>query len=188
MPGGSGIYRFEAVRNATLVPAPGRSIIKIPDATPGIIAANAQSDEQALLAKVRYNRLVDIFLGITCYSLQNHLRTTVRDMGQIETDEIYLGLSQNGCQFVVPVQAKGGSDLHSAVQIRQDIALCSEKFPQFDCRPVGAQFMTNGVIALLEFKFEEGEIVVSKERHYRLVSPDQISEEELRQYKSYSKE
>src|SRR5271157_4057421 len=34
------------------------------------------TDEQALLAKVRYTRLIDTFLGITAYSLQNHLRTT----------------------------------------------------------------------------------------------------------------
>ena len=45
-------------------------------------------DGPALLAKVRYNRLVDIFIGITCYSLQNHLRTTVRSIGQVEIDEI----------------------------------------------------------------------------------------------------
>jgi len=48
--------------------------IKIPDATPEIVAAYALSDEQALLAKVRYNRLLDIFLGVAAYSLQNHLR------------------------------------------------------------------------------------------------------------------
>lgn len=46
------------------------------------------SDEQALLARVRYNRLLDIFLGLATYSLQNHLRTSVTDIGQIEVDEI----------------------------------------------------------------------------------------------------
>ena len=56
---------------------------KVPDATPGIVAQYALSDEQALLARVRYNRLIDIFTGVTCYSLQNHLRTTVIEMGQI---------------------------------------------------------------------------------------------------------
>lgn len=64
---------------------------KVPDATPGIVAKYAFNDEQALLAKVRYNRLVDIFTGVTCYSLQNHLRTTVSEIGQVETDEIYVG-------------------------------------------------------------------------------------------------
>lgn len=52
------------------------------------------SDEQALLAKVRYSRLVDIFLGIAAYSLQNHLRTSVVGIGQIEMDELYVGIVQ----------------------------------------------------------------------------------------------
>jgi len=40
----------------------------------------ALGDEQALLAKLRYNRLLDIFTGVVCYSLQNHLRTNVPGM------------------------------------------------------------------------------------------------------------
>jgi hypothetical protein len=47
---------------------------------------------------LRYNRLIDVFIGVTCYSLQNHLRTTEPRIGQFETDEIYvntdLGRSQ----------------------------------------------------------------------------------------------
>ena len=65
---------------------------KIPDGTPSIVKKHSISDEQALLAIVRYNRFIDIFLGIACYSLQNHLRTTVTGIGQIETDEIMLVL------------------------------------------------------------------------------------------------
>ena len=79
--------------------------VKIPDATPEIIAKYALSDEQALLARVRYNRLIDIFLGVTTYSLQNHLRTTVKGVGQIEIDEIYLGIDRYGAHYVMPVQA-----------------------------------------------------------------------------------
>ncbi len=68
--------------------------IKIPDATPEIVSAYALSDEQALLAKVRYNRLLDIFLGVATYSLQNHLRTTVTGLGQAEIDEIYVAIDR----------------------------------------------------------------------------------------------
>ncbi len=58
-------------------PDPMLATIKIPDGTPSIVKKYSVSDEQALLTIVRYNRLIDTFLGITCYSLQNHLRTTV---------------------------------------------------------------------------------------------------------------
>ena len=85
-------YRFRLVEvgGTTIKPRQDLAAIKVPDATPEIIAAYALGDEQALLARVRYNRLVDIFLGLTTYSLQNHLRTHVKGMGQIEIDEIYV--------------------------------------------------------------------------------------------------
>lgn len=138
-------YRFDLVRDAPIMPNEQVLPTKIPDATPGIIAHYALTDEQALLAKVRYNRLIDIFIGVACYSLQNHLRTTVPGMGQVETDEIYVGVDKRGVQYVIPVQAKGGKDKLSIVQIEQDIALCSAKFGDLVARPVACQFLHNDV-------------------------------------------
>lgn len=69
---GRGSYLFRLVKVNRILPNPGLATIRIPDATPSIVSACAMSDEQALLAKIRYNRIIDIFLGITCYSLQNH--------------------------------------------------------------------------------------------------------------------
>lgn len=73
---GRGLYAFETRTDARILPDPLMTVTKIPDATPGIVAKYALNDEQALLTKLRYNRLIDIFTGVTCYSLQNHLRTT----------------------------------------------------------------------------------------------------------------
>ena len=74
-PAGRGLYSFVAAAQASIVPRADYAETKIPDSTPGVISKYALSDEQALLARLRYNRLVDVFLGLTCYSLQNHLRT-----------------------------------------------------------------------------------------------------------------
>ncbi len=177
-------YRFRLVGlgGTTIVPREDIAATKIPDATPEIISAYALGDEQALLAKVRYNRLIDIFLGLTTYSLQNHLRTQVKGMGQIEIDEIYVGLNRQGAHFVVPVQAKGGSDKLSPVQTMQDLACCKAKFPDLVCRPVSAQFMTDDVIALFELTVEGDSVLVVEERHYRLVPSDQIDADTKRQY------
>ena len=95
-------------------------------------------------------------------------------MGQIEIDEIYVGLNRNGAQYVIPVQAKGGSDKLSPVQTMQDIACCKAKFAELICRPVSAQFMEDGVIALFELTVEAGRVLIVEERHYRLVPSDQI--------------
>jgi len=183
-PAGRAKYRFRLSGRNRIVPRDDLVAVKIPDSTPEIIAAYALSDEQALLAKIRYNRLVDIFLGIATYSLQSHLRTTVKEMGQIEIDEVYVGVNRNGQQFVVPVQAKGGSDQLAVIQTKQDIACCRKKFPHLTCRPVSAQFMAGDVIAMFELTIEGDEVKVLEEKHYRLVPSDQIQDEDLKLYSS----
>ncbi len=175
-------YRFRLASAHRIIPNERLVTIKVPDATPEIITTYALSDEQALLAKVRYNRLIDIFLGVTTYSLQNHLRTTVKNIGQIEIDEVYVGVDRFGRQFVIPVQAKGGTDKHGVVQTSQDIACCTEKFPNLICRAVSAQFMSNARIALFELMIEDGDIKVAEERHYQLVAGADISASELAGY------
>ena len=141
-------------------------------------------DEQALLTKIRYNRLIDIFLGITAYSLQNHLRTTVTGVGQIEIDEIYVAINSNGMQFIIPVQAKSGSDQLAVVQTKQDIGYCTEKFPELICRSISAQFIEKNLIAMFELTIEEGEIKIIHEKHYKLVPADQIYESDLQNYRT----
>lgn len=143
----------------------------------------SQDDEQGLLAKVRYNRLVDIFTGVTCYSLQSHLRTTVPNVGQVETDEIYVGVDRRGAQYVFPVQAKGGRDRLGIVQIEQDFALCEDRFPNLICRPIAAQFLADDVIALKAFEKQNEIVRVVLEKHYRLVPSDSVSAEDLATYR-----
>ena len=180
-------YRFSLVPVNRILPNPALRVIKVPDATPEIIGAYALNDEQALLAKVRYNRLIDVFLGVTAYSLQNHMRTTVKGIGQIEIDEVYVGLDRHGAQFVIPVQAKGGKDQLAVVQTKQDLACCAEKFPTLLCRSVSAQFIDmddkrNKKIAMFELAIEDGRVVIVDEKHYRLVPSSEIGPDELKAY------
>ncbi len=181
-PSGRSRYCFVAKNVLHILPHPLMTVVKILDATPGIVAKYAKGDEQSLLAKLRYNRLIDTFTRVTCYSLQNHLRTTVEGIGQVETDEIYVGVDRNGIQYVFPLQAKGGSDKIGITQIEQDIALCGAKFPQLVCRPLAAQFVGDDHIALFEFAQGEEGVRLHREVHYRLVSQDSMTEEDMRNY------
>jgi hypothetical protein len=181
-PAGKGKYKLVIVKQSVIAPSSILAETKIPNATPGVIATYSLNDEQSLLAKLRYNRLIDIFTGLTCYSLQNHLRTTLRDGSQVETDEIYIGLDKRGAHYALPVQAKGGKDKIGIVQIEQDFELCSIKFPRLVCRAIAAQFMEDNLIALFEFEQTKDGIKVSSEKHYRLVRSDELSPEELQSY------
>lgn len=185
-PAGRALYKFVAIIDRPLVPQPLLAQTKVPDSTPGIVEKYSLNDEQALLAKVRYNRLVDIFTGVTCYSLQNHLRTTVAGLGQVETDEIYVGIDRRGAQYVFPVQAKGGTDKLSIVQIEQDFAICAQKFPDLICRAIAAQFMPGEIIVLFGFEISEEGVALTDEKHYKLVPPDGITSDDLRTYQKRS--
>jgi hypothetical protein len=177
-------YRFRLAKENRVVPNPNLSVIRIPDNTPEIIAAYALDDEQALLAKVRYNRLIDVFLGLTSFSLQNHLRTSVKGIGQIEIDELYIGLDKYGCHYVIPIQAKGGSDQISAVQTAQDTAWCLQKYPTIRCRAISAQFVSSDLIALFELKIEDDQLRVIEERHYKLVPASELDRTAIVNYRN----
>lgn len=180
---GRGRYRFRLVSANRVRPRTDLVRTSVPDATPELIRAYALDDEQALLAIVRYNRLIDIFLGLTTYSLQNHLRTTVRGIGQIEIDELYVGIDRHGCHYIIPVQAKGGTDQIGIVQTNQDIRWVESRYPDLRCKAIAAQFMDDQVVALFELTLQDDEVRVVQERHYKLVPADQLDPAEIRNYR-----
>ncbi len=186
---GKGAYEYRLARKAKVVASDPetREQIKILDNTPEVLVLYAPSrDEQALLTRVRYNRIIDIFLGLTCYSIQNHYRTTVENIGQIEVDEIYIGFNKHGGHFVIPCQAKSPGDKFGIVQLYQDISLCAAQYRNAVARPVGLQFTGPNSVAALELSVrEENEILSLKivdEKHYLFVRGSEISDSDIAKY------
>lgn len=177
-------YAFVLVKLNRVVPRSDLLTIGIPDATPEIIRAYALDDEQALLAIVRYNRLIDTFLSLTTYSIQNHLRTTVKGVGQIEIDELYFGIDKHGCHYVIPVQAKGGSDQISVVQTKQDVGWCAQRYPRMRCRAISAQFMSDERVAMFELAIQDDMVKVVEERHYKLVPASSLDADAIVKYRA----
>ena len=181
---GIGSYEFRLAASAKIEPTRNRQKIKVPGATPEIIKRYAHgTDEQALLTKVRYNRLIDVFTGLTCYSIQNHLRTTIVNVGQIEIDEIYVGINKKGTHFVIPCQAKSPGDQFGIAQVMQDIEFVKIKYPHAICKTIALQFLSINEVAILELAVEETNEIfhlsVVDERHYHLVGKDEISDDEI---------
>ncbi len=190
-PGGNAVYTLRTVPFNLIEPRKGLRTIRLPDATPGVISKYSLTDEQALLARVRYKRLLDVFTGLACYPLQSHLRTSITitnaidgtpSSSQVETDDVYVGLDEHGAHYILPVQAKGGSDSLSVIQIWQDLRVAEQKFPDLIARPVAAQFMEQSVIALFEFQESNDEITIAREHHYSLVAPEELAPGELAAY------
>ncbi|HEX9222557.1 MAG TPA: hypothetical protein VF860_04430 [Candidatus Acidoferrales bacterium] len=155
--------------------------ISLPDATPEIVLEYAGGDEQGTLAKIRYNRMLDIFLGITCYHLQNHLRTSIKGKGQVEIDDLYVGLNSGGKQFVVPIEAKSAKDHLSKTQIMQGIDFARDRYPDLILKPVSIQETDDGSLVLIEFTSgsHPDEIKVVEMRRYKLVPMSEVPLQEL---------
>ncbi len=92
-------------------------------------------------------------------------------------------MKKKGVHYVFPVQAKSGKDNLGVVQIEQDIALCNHRFPTLVCRAIAAQFLKENVIALFELELLDGEVRKVSERHYQLVPPARLTDEEVINYR-----
>ncbi len=128
-------------------------ITSILSATPEVVLRYAKGDEQSTLVQIRYNRLVDIFTGLTAYHLQSHVRTYVDELGQIEIDDLYLGVDTDGNWFCIPLEAKPShpGDQLGRIQIASMIAYAEQEFPDLPVRPIGVKAITDGSIFFVEF-------------------------------------
>lgn len=183
---GTSRYQFAQVRWSGVEPNQSLAETRIPNSTPALIELYKQSDEQALLAIIRYNRLVDIFTRLSCFSVQSHLKTSVEGVRSIEVDELYIGLDRRGAHFVLPVEVKSADDRLGAVQVLNMFSLAEEKFPELIARPLGAQFVQDDLVALFEFELDvfTREPRLAAEKHYRLVPAEDFSTDLLAQYRS----
>jgi DNA (cytosine-5)-methyltransferase 1 len=160
-------YRFRLAKITRVVPSLNIPLLEVASEIPGIIVANSLSEQQEVLAGIRFNRLVDKFLLIKAHSLQSHLRATVNNLGQIEVDELYVG-EQRGRKFVIPIQVKGASERISVVRTRQDFLYCKQEFPNLICRLLAAQSIGKNMIAIFELLLDNDVIRVIDEKHYKL--------------------
>ena len=170
---GKGSYEFVRLTRSPHVQIPDDiEITPILDATPQIVLKYQSADEQALLARLRFNRLVDIFTGLTAYHLQGHFRTTVSGLGQVEIDDLYIGVNENGQGFLLPLEAKSDTpkDQLGVIQITQMVLLAREHFRDLPVRPIGVKAMPDGSLVFLEFNAveEANDMRTRQIKRYRL--------------------
>lgn len=166
---GKGKYNFVRLNRSPYMDIPKDiKITRILDSTPQLVLKYQGRDEQSLLAAIRYNRLVDTFTSLTTYHLQGHFRSTVKGIGQIEIDDLYIGINTDGEGFIIPIEAKSESphDQLGVVQITQMIRFAREKFPDLKVRPLGIK-MFEGSFIFLEFNNTIDVDLVATERYKR---------------------
>lgn len=170
---GKGKYAFRKLTRSPYFDTPSDiAITAIPDATPQIVLKYQSSDEQAFLARIRYNRLLDIFTSLTTYHLQGHFRTTVTGIGQVEIDDLYMGLDTDANGYILPVEAKASlKEKLGVVQITQMIRFATQQYPDLLIRPIAAKLLPDASYLFLEFTADTNpdQIATKRYKRYKLV-------------------
>ncbi len=169
---GRGRYAFQKLSRSACITLPvDLQVIPILDATPDIILKYGGTDEQGILTQVRYNRLIDTFLGVTAYHLQGHIRAYVEGQGQVEVDDLYFGVDKDGGQYVIPVEAKTMGESLGVIQIVNQNCFARERFPDLTLRSVAVKVWDDDTLFFLEFTpaFDPNEVKVVEYRRYTLV-------------------
>lgn len=130
-----------------------------------------------MLTRIRYNRLIDTFLSITAYHLQSHIRSSIQEMGQIEVDDLYVGVDTDGKAYIIPIEAKsvGEKERLGLIQVRQMILFAQQNYRELILRPVGVKPLPDGSYVFVEFDAQADlhHIAVKRYARYRLVRDDQ---------------
>jgi len=181
--GRRGVYVLRRINRAPRIPIPAQADlapIEVPDATPEIVQRYAGSDEQGVLARIRYNRLLDLFLEKVAYHLQGHFRTAVLEGSQIEIDELYVGVDKQGDWYIIPVEAKGAREPEeiSLYQLENMVIFAGERYPELQAVPVVAKQMPDRSIVLLRMTAERDfeRMAICDCRRYRLVQVEEAQQ------------
>jgi hypothetical protein len=158
-PAGRGAYAFRLLQNTPHfeIPFGDYAPVEIYNAIPEVVEGLLRKDEQSLLTVILYNRLVDVFTGLTSFHIQNHYRSFVTGMGEVELDALYVGVDKTGALFVLPVEAKSQSEneMLNRIQVSQMSKLVRQDFAQLRRRILAVKSLADGTIAMVEFDDHE---------------------------------
>jgi hypothetical protein len=153
------VYAFRLLQNPPHfeIPFEDYAPVDIYNAIPEVVEGLLRQDEQSLLTRILYNRLVDIFTSLTCFHIQNHYRSFVSGMGEVELDALYVGVDKTGALFVLPVEAKSQaeSEMIGRIQVSQMAKLVRQDFAQLHRRILAVKALADGTIAMVEFDDHE---------------------------------
>ena len=173
-PRGKGKFAFIKIKRSPFISIQeGLAPIDILNSLPEIVEKYTANDEQGLLSTIRYNRLVDIFTEITCFHLQSHIRTTIEDEGQIEIDDLYVGIDHDGNEYILPLEAKSPQERDKLgwIQVANLVKYAHQYFPKLKCRAICAKPIDKNKLYLIEFedKTSFNEIGIKDIKCYNLI-------------------
>jgi hypothetical protein len=155
---GRGRYCLEKGENVIVDLEEDPTIIETIDTTPLPVRRLlpemlAEIDEQGLLTIINYCKLLNHFTGLNVYRLRNHVRKSVKGVGQAEVDTVDVGvaLSDEEEPIIFPIEAKAREDAINKVQIAAQVQFARQYFPDCEIRPLAIKVDGKGLLHVLEF-------------------------------------
>jgi hypothetical protein len=178
-----GIYQLERAES-TIIELPEGAIFCIEDKTPVPVRRLlnedlSRIDEQGLLTIVNYCDLLSLFTGLKIYRLKSHARKSVSKIGQVEVDEIDVGVTYSSLNLpiIFPIEAKAAPDPLNWAQIANQVNFANQQFSGFIVRPIGIKVDWNSIIYIIEFtpEIEAKNLRIVNSVRYRLtLSTEQV--------------
>ncbi|MBL9104047.1 MAG: hypothetical protein JNL82_24090 [Myxococcales bacterium] len=173
---GRGHYRFERAVS-TLMEIADETIIDTIDTTPLPVRRLlpellAEIDEQGLLSVVDYCKLLSHFTGLQVFRLRSHVRKSVAGVGQVEVDEVDVGvaLRDDDAPIIFPIEAKAALDPVNRVQIANQVIFALQHFPGHEVRPIVVKVDHASLLHMAEFNAatDPNSLVIVKRATYRV--------------------
>ena len=178
---GRGKYRLEQAES-TIVNIPENEIIDAIDITPLPVRRLlpedlSEIDEQGLLTVVDYCKLLSHFTGLTVYRLRSHVRKGVLLVGQVELDEVDVGvaLRDDDSPIIFPIEAKAADEAVNWVQVAAQVMYSEQYFPGYAIRPIAMKLDYDSLIHFLEFNVttDAKKLKIIRSATYRLTVSEQ---------------
>ena len=110
-------------------------------------------DEQGILSAMRYLDIVSDFMGVRCYHLQGHLRTSGRLVSRSRPTMFGLRIlaKRSGRFFLSRPRGQGALGRH---QMMSTIDAVIAKIPGFPVVPLAVQLQASGLLVLIQFDYK----------------------------------
>lgn len=150
---GRGQYALVTAEDKIEIP-PRTKVIRISTtAIPWAVRDILRADEQSILSAVRYLDIVSHFMGVKCYHLQGHLRTSGALGQQVEADDVWVAAVGNQGRQILPIEAKGPRERLGRHQMMSTIDAVVAKIPGFPVVPLAVQLEPSGLLVVVRFDY-----------------------------------
>ncbi|MGA1137991.1 MAG: hypothetical protein ACO30K_17400, partial [bacterium] len=118
------------------------------------------------------------------YRLKSHARKSVANIGQVEVDEVDVGVALDALDIpiIFPIEAKAAPDPLNWTQLANQVNFAKQFFPNYIIRPIGIKIDFDSIIHIIEFtsETEANKMKIKHSARYSLV----LSEEQINAIRS----